>query len=146
MADASASPPAIAVGSGRHSERDHVPISSRRQRMSSGAAAHGVDLLGRNVPPPVVLLIYGTLLGFVHAAPGAPATRAGAGLAARTAVLEEDPHHIPAGDPQQPSRHPLDEHRTANRHRGGGLPRWRAVPGCVGVAEFEGPLGGRTAG
>jgi hypothetical protein len=48
-----------------------------------------------------MLLVYGTL-GFVHAAPGAPAARAGAVCCCAAAVLEEAPDHVPAGGPQQP--------------------------------------------
>jgi hypothetical protein len=63
----------------------------------------------------LLLLVCGVLLGLMHAAPGDRPPKPVLSVAARTAVLEEGPDHVPAGDSQQPSRHPLDEHRTGDR-------------------------------
>ena len=89
MADASASPRVIAVGFGVAQNLTTFPISSpptNELRVQRPTVLTG----GRDPCPPPVLL-----LGSVHAARGAAASRAGAvSGAARAAVLEEESDHV----------------------------------------------------
>jgi hypothetical protein len=78
MADASANPRAIAVGFCRHPEREHASDLFAAPATELRGAAATVDPWGGTVHPPLRLLVCGVLLGFVHAAPGAAASRAGA--------------------------------------------------------------------